>query len=409
MTGVESVGPTPMEMAKSLLSRRIMLKDALPGIIRNLQAEEESILPKLKRSVDRHQKSNNAVSELKLKRDALQKEAALILKDVKSLRTKIDESGGMIRLDPNWAKERLEEKLIDIETRIETQALDHKAERKLISIRSTLLKENEQWLQLRRDSNPLMVEYVSKRREMSRLFKDADKIHSRMIDLVEKGQPLHEKRQELEREHTEIRKQLDRAKELDSQSEASVAYWENVVKTGFEKGGGADLLRNSMTVKSGGLASFAKKSVKVGQGKEAGKMSEEGIPTPPEEIEAKISQLKAKRGSLRDERAMLVESVRGMRASASESREKSTSRRKYLNQFHESKKNADAARKERDEINLAVPPPVSVLEDWSSKSLKKLQGVDNDLTTMPTLSREIREFSRYFELNAAIEIKKRGK
>ena len=71
----------------------------------------------------------------------------------------------MIRLDPNWAKERLEERLIDIENRIETQALDHKAERKLISIRSSLLKENEKWLQDRRDSNPLMVEYVSKRRK----------------------------------------------------------------------------------------------------------------------------------------------------------------------------------------------------------------------------------------------------
>lgn len=151
-----------------------------------------------------------------------------------------------------------------------------------------------------------------------------------------------------------------------------------------------------------------KKAVKVGHGREAGKMSEEGVPASPEEIEAKISQLKDKRGSLREERAMLVESVRGMRASASESREKSTSRRKHLNQFHESKKIADTAKKERDEINRAVPPPVSVLEDWSSKSLKKLQGVDNDLTTMPTLSREIREFSRYFELNAAIEIKKKG-
>ena len=116
----------------------------------------------------------------------------------------------------------------------------------------------------------MMVEYVSKRREMSRLSKDADKIHSRMIDLVEKGQPLHEKRQELEREHTEIRKQLDRAMELDSQSEASVAYWENIVKTGFEKGGGADLLRNSMTVRSGGLASFAKKGSKSGARKGGG-------------------------------------------------------------------------------------------------------------------------------------------
>ena len=51
------------------------------------------------------------------------------------------------------------------------------------------------------------------------LFRDADKIHTKMIDLVEKGQPLHQKRQK-EREHTEIRKQLDRAKELESQSEA---------------------------------------------------------------------------------------------------------------------------------------------------------------------------------------------
>ena len=55
MTDVESVGPTPIEMAKSLLARRIMLKDALPGIIRNLQAEEEAILPKVKRSIDRHE------------------------------------------------------------------------------------------------------------------------------------------------------------------------------------------------------------------------------------------------------------------------------------------------------------------------------------------------------------------
>ena len=47
-----------------------------------------------------------------------------------------------------------------------------------------------------------------------------------------------------------------------------------------------------MTVKSGGLASFAKKGSKSGARKGGGKMSEEGVPTPPEEIEAKISQLK---------------------------------------------------------------------------------------------------------------------
>ena len=191
MATTEGSGPQPMELAESLLSRRIMLREALPGIIRNLEAEEETILPKLRRSVERHDKSNMVVSESKSKRDALQKKAGILLKDVKSLRLQIEESGGMIILDPNWAKEKLEEKLLDLENKIETQALDHKAEKKLISIRSNLLKDNEKWLKNRRDSNPLVVEYVSKRKEMTRLFREADKYHAKMIDLVEKGQPLH--------------------------------------------------------------------------------------------------------------------------------------------------------------------------------------------------------------------------
>jgi hypothetical protein len=131
------------------------------------------------------------------------------------------------------------------------------------------------------------------------------------------------------------------------------------------------------------------------------------IPSP-EDIEKHISELKSKKGSLRAERGLLVETVRGLRATTSESKGRSLSRKKYLSVFNENKEIANAKRKERDDINLAIPPPLSVLEEWASKSLTKLQGVDNDLTAMPTLSREIREFSRYFELIAAIEVKRKG-
>lgn len=109
------------------------------------------------------------------------------------------------------------------------------------------------------------------------------------------------------------------------------------------------------------------------------------IPSP-EDIEKHISELKSKKGSLRAERGLLVETVRGLRATASESKGRSLSRKKYLSLFNENKEIANAKRKERDDINLAIPPPVSVLEEWASKSLTKLQGVDNDLTAMPTLS-----------------------
>ena len=262
MSKMEEPRPTAMELAESLLARRVMLREALPGIIRNLQAEEESILPKMKRAIERHEKSNRNVASLKNERDVLQKKAATLLNDLKNIRNEIEESGGMVRLDPNWAKERLEEKLTDIENRIETQALDHKAERKMITMRSNLLKENEKWLKERRDSNPMMVTYVSKRRAMAKYFKEADKIHSRMLDLVERGQPLHQTRQDLEREYYEIRKQLDRARELNSQSDAAVSFWEGVIESGFEKGAGMDLLKNARSVEAGNVASFAKKTRK---------------------------------------------------------------------------------------------------------------------------------------------------
>ena len=50
--------------------------------------------------------------------------------------------------------------------------------------------------------------------------------------------------------------------ELETQSDASVNYWEGVVKNGFKKGAGLDLLQNSIRVEEGGVASFATKTKK---------------------------------------------------------------------------------------------------------------------------------------------------
>ena len=80
--------------------------------------------------------------------DELRDAARPKLERLKQLRTAIDESGGMITLEPKWAKERLEEKITEIENKIETQALDHKAEGSLIAARSQLLKENEMFIGL---------------------------------------------------------------------------------------------------------------------------------------------------------------------------------------------------------------------------------------------------------------------
>jgi chromosome segregation ATPase len=167
----------------------------------------------------------------------------------------------MINIDPLWKKEKLFEEIEDIEKKIETSALDHKAERKLLDRRKKLIDTNDKWLKERRESNPEMVTYINARREMNSLYRDADKSHRNMLDGVEKAQPQHEKQMKIRNELKEIRRQLDRAKELLSQSDKGINHWERRLEKGFGEldGGFSDLLEAQKKVSQGGDSSFARK------------------------------------------------------------------------------------------------------------------------------------------------------
>lgn len=257
----ELLAVTPEEMAKSLLARRELLKQQLPTVIRTLEAEEQNLAPKAKKAVEISKNINSKVSELKEERNKAQKKANELLKIVKESREKLIQSDGMINLDPSWKKEKMFEEIEDIEKKIETSALDHKAERKLLDKRKKLIEENDKWLKQRRDLNPEMVTYIDARREMNTLYRLADKSHRKMLDGVEKAQPQHEKQQKIRDDLREIRRQLDRARELLSQSDGAVEYWERRLDKGFgELGEGfKDLLSAQKKVAEGGDSSFARK------------------------------------------------------------------------------------------------------------------------------------------------------
>ena len=257
----ELLAVTPEEMAKSLLARRQLLKQQLPTVIRTLEAEEQNLAPKAKKAVEISKNINSKVSELKEERNQAQKKANELLKLVKQSREKLIQSDGMINLDPSWKKEKMFEEIEDIEKKIETSALDHKAERKLLDKRKKLIEENDKWLKQRRDLNPEMVTYIDSRREMNTLYRLADKSHRKMLDGVEKAQPQHEKQQKIRDDLREIRRQLDRARELLSQSDRAVEHWERRLDKGFgELGDGfKDLLSAQRKVAEGGDSSFARK------------------------------------------------------------------------------------------------------------------------------------------------------
>ena len=255
----------PDELAQSLLNRRRMLEESLPGVIRNLEAEEESLTPKLERQTKAHQKANERVAELKRIRDESQRDAGLVFVDVKSARENLMQSGGMVNLDPKWKKERLFEELEEIEHKIQTSALDHILERKMLDQRRKLLIENERWIEDRRGSNQEMADFIDKRREMSKLYKAADKAHMGMLAAVEKAQPLYEKKAVLSAELRDVKSQLDRAKELLSQSDKAIKHWERRLLEGYgDLGPGfPDLLKDKRRVTDGGASSFARKSSSI--------------------------------------------------------------------------------------------------------------------------------------------------
>jgi len=260
----ELLNVTPEEMAKSLLARRQLLKQQLPTVIRTLEAEEQNLAPKAKKALEMNKNINSKVSKLKEERNNAQKEANELLKIVKESRKKLIEDDGMINLDPGWKKEKMFDEIEEIEKKIETSALDHKAERKLLDKRKKLIEENDKWLKQRRESNPDMVTYIDARREMNSLYRLADKSHRKMLDGVEKAQPQHEKQQKIRDDLREIRRQLDRARELLTQSDKAIEHWERRLEKGFgDLGEGFnDLLSAQRKVAEGGDSSFARKKKK---------------------------------------------------------------------------------------------------------------------------------------------------
>ncbi|MBT5613352.1 MAG: hypothetical protein HOJ64_00575 [Euryarchaeota archaeon] len=249
---------TPQEIAEQLLTRRKVLREQLPNIIKTLDGESESLSPKVLKLKEKNDKNNIEISKYKGLRDGLQTEARVLLDEIKLIQEELSNSGNMINLDPKWKKERMWEELQDIEFKIQTMALDQKSEKKMIEARKKILQQNEEWLKERKFSNPKMAIYIEKRKKMNLLYKDADKSHLEMIKCVQKGEHIHAKYILLKDEFIDINRQKDRAKELFKNSDRDVLFWENIISGGLE-----DLLQSANDVKNGSPSTFVSKKKSI--------------------------------------------------------------------------------------------------------------------------------------------------
>ncbi len=117
-----------------------------------------------------------------------------------------------------------------------------------------------------------MSRFVEARREMVTSYRKADSAHRKMFESVAKAQPLHEKKVLLTAELRDIRRQMDRAKELLDQSDVAIEHWQRRLKDGFGELGGnyRDLMKARNKVSSGGNSSFARSQKSASKSKTSG-------------------------------------------------------------------------------------------------------------------------------------------
>ena len=84
-----------------------------------------------------------------------------------------------------------------------------------------------------------MSRFVEARREMVSSYRKADSVHGKMLESVAKAQPLHEKKVLMTAELRDIRRQMDRARELLDQSDVAIEHWQRRLKDGFGELGGS--------------------------------------------------------------------------------------------------------------------------------------------------------------------------
>ncbi len=270
-----SVGPE--ELAGAILQRRLALQEMLPHIESSNKDEADRLQPLVEKMRLVRDSGLNKVADLKLRRNAAQEEARLLLKESTDLREKLIKSGGMKNLDPQWAKEKLEESLSDVETRIEEGALSLEDERRLIAERKTLLDQNEAWLDERRKSNPDMAQYVDSRRKMQKLFRQADKFHLEMLDVVEKNETEHNQFIENRDALRTAMRQVDRSRALIKQSESAISHWNKRISEGFGEllSGEPNLLAAAENVKAGGASTIRRRNAELPVGETAQLRGEE--------------------------------------------------------------------------------------------------------------------------------------
>jgi len=252
---------SPEEVAKAVIARRHELNETLPDIVRERRKEVDYLTPLVDQVREERDQINQQVQDLKDRRNACHKEARELRTSLVAMREQLLEENRLKNPNPAWAKDKLAEKLAELDSKLETEALDLKAERKLLKEMRKAVNAHREWVSERQSSDPEAQQYRDGWARCGELMDEADANHKEMVVLAQLSKELHEKFAEHRDVHKEAAGQLNRARSLLSHTDDVVSYWNLRISKGFGdlKDGSGDLMAASRRVADGQPSSMPRK------------------------------------------------------------------------------------------------------------------------------------------------------
>jgi uncharacterized coiled-coil DUF342 family protein len=254
------VALAPEEVAEIIVARRIELREQLPAVIEQRKTEVDYLKPLVEENRQARDRTTNRVRDLKQRRNVCQVEARGLRTQLAETREKLLSEGNMRNPDPAWAKERLEERISELDDKLQKQALDLETERKMIGEMRQLLRRHQEWVEQNLAQNPELKDYREGWERHKTLLDEAQECHTEMTDLAAQSEGEHARFEETRHVLRESMRQLNRARSLMAQSDEAISYWNHRLKHGFNEIGDntGDLLAPGAKVAAGGHSSMAR-------------------------------------------------------------------------------------------------------------------------------------------------------
>ena len=252
MTPEELLAITPEFLAKAILHRRERLAAEIPEQLDARTDELTEAAAMARAAKAKRDDVNRKVASLKKERNDAQAKAKQLFMEANAIRESNPKQKGNTEPEPEWAKERLQQRLDALDLSLQTNWGTHFDERNTWNEMKNLIRQHEDWVDSRKEKFAEINNMNELREDAKRLLETADKAHQAMVQLHDENQIFHDTFIENERKRKHADARTTRLAQALDESQQGIDFWSNCIEHGFH-----ELMLDAQRVRDGGKSTRA--------------------------------------------------------------------------------------------------------------------------------------------------------